>query len=203
MHRRHLLETMAAAAAVTAGGRTPRAQSLDVDLRLVLAIDVSRSIDEEEARLQREGYVQALTDRHVVSSMTDGPFQRTALAYVEWAGTHYQRTLVDWTLIDSPAAAHEFAGKLAEAPYTSQSWTAVGAGLAYAASKFDELGYVSRRKVIDISGDGKTNNGPPAELVRDELVNRVSSSTGCPSSTTARTLAGRPRKTSTPTTSRT
>ena len=170
MRRRDLLGGIVATATAATLAPETRAQSVDVDLRLVLAIDVSRSIDEEEARLQRQGYVQALTDRQVVRSMIDGPLNRMALAYIEWAGTQYQRTLIDWTLIDSPEAADEFAGRLAEAPYTSQSWTAVGAGLAYAATKFDDPRFASRRKVIDISGDGKTNNGPPAELVRDELV---------------------------------
>jgi hypothetical protein len=145
---------------------------VDVDLRLVIAVDVSRSIDEDEARLQRQGYLEALADRRVIDAMTGGPLKRIAIAYVEWAGTHYQRTAIDWTMVDSAQAAAAFAAKLEASPMTSQSWTAVGAALAYAASKFDEPLFRSTRKVIDISGDGKTNNGPPAELVRDEVVKR-------------------------------
>jgi hypothetical protein len=101
-----------------------------------------------------------------------GPLARIAIAYVEWAGTHYQRTVIDWSLIDSVPAAADFARKLEASPFTSQSWTAVGAALAYAATKFDEPLFRSKRKVIDVSGDGRTNNGPPAEIVRDELVKR-------------------------------
>jgi hypothetical protein len=145
---------------------------VDVDLRLVIAVDVSRSIDEDEARLQRQGYLEALADRRVIDAMTGGPLKRIAIAYVEWAGTHYQRTAIGWTLIDSAPAAAAFAAKLEASPMTSQSWTAVGAALAYAASKFDEPLFRSTRKIIDVSGDGKTNNGPPAELVRDEVVKR-------------------------------
>jgi hypothetical protein len=78
--------------------------------------------------------------------------------------------VIDWTLIDSADAAHRFAEKLGEAPRTSQSWTAVGAALAHAGQRFDNSGFSSRRRVIDISGDGRTNDGPPAELVRDKLV---------------------------------
>src|SRR6202011_1266184 len=89
---------------------------------------------------------------------------------VEWAGTHYQMVVIDWTVIDSAAAARRFAEKLAEAPRTSQSWTAVGAALAHAGQAFGGSSFASRRRVIGGSGDGRTNDGPPAELVRDKLV---------------------------------
>ena len=146
-----------------------RAQTA-VDLQLVLAVDVSRSIDEVEAELQRRGYVEALTSQRVIDAIVSGEHKRIALCYVEWAGTHYQVVVIDWTVIDSPAAARRFADKLAEAPRTSQSWTAVGAALAFAGQRFDNSGFNSKRRVIDVSGDGRTNDGPPAELVRDRLV---------------------------------
>jgi hypothetical protein len=141
-----------------------------VDLLLVLAVDVSRSIDEVEAELQRRGYVEALTNDRVIDAILSGEHKRIAVCYTEWAGTHYQMVVIDWSLIDSASAARRFADKLAEAPRTSQSWTAVGAALAFAAQRFDNSGYSSRRHVIDISGDGRTNDGPPAEMVRDKLV---------------------------------
>jgi hypothetical protein len=173
MRRRTLLRGAGGAALVATSPTTVWADEVvDVDLRLVIAVDVSRSIDEDEARLQRQGYLEALADRRVIDAMTGGPLKRIAIANVEWAGTHYQRTLIDWSLVDSAPAAASFAAKLEGSPYTSQSWTAVGAGLAYAATKFDEPLFRSTRKVIDISGDGKTNNGPPAEIVRDELIKR-------------------------------
>ena len=141
-----------------------------VDLQLVLAVDVSRSIDEVEAELQRRGYVEALTNERVIDAILSGEHKRIALCYTEWAGTHYQVVVIDWSVIDSPAAARRFADKLAEAPRTSQSWTAVGAAMAFAAQRFETSGFESKRRVIDISGDGRTNDGPPAELVRDKLV---------------------------------
>jgi hypothetical protein len=141
-----------------------------VDLQLVLAVDVSRSIDEVEAELQRRGYTEALTNQTVIDAILSGEHRRIALCYTEWAGTHYQVVVIDWTLIDSANAARRFSEKLAEAPRTSQSWTAVGAALAFAAQRFDNSGYESKRRVIDISGDGRTNDGPPAEMVRDKLV---------------------------------
>ena len=162
--RTALLGSLAAAAAAsTARAETP------VDLQLVLAVDVSRSIDEVEAELQRRGYIEALTNDRVIDAILSGENRRIAVCYTEWAGTHYQMVVLDWAVIDSPAAARRFADKLAEAPRQSQSWTAVGAALAHAGQRFDNSGFVSKRRVIDVSGDGRTNDGPPAELVRDAL----------------------------------
>jgi hypothetical protein len=148
----------------------PARAATAVDLQLVLAVDVSRSIDEVEAELQRRGYVEALTNQRVIDAILSGEHKRIALIYTEWAGTHYQVVVIDWTVIDSPLAARRFAEKLSEAPRTSQSWTAVGAAMAFAAQRFENSGFDSKRRVIDVSGDGRTNDGPPAELVRDKLV---------------------------------
>lgn len=164
--RTALLGSLAAAAAAST---TARAQT-PVDLQLVLAVDVSRSIDEVEAELQRRGYIEALTNDRIIDAILSGENKRIAVCYTEWAGTHYQVVVLDWTVIDSPSAARSFADKLAEAPRQSQSWTAVGAALAHAGQRFDNSGFVSKRRVIDVSGDGRTNDGPPAELVRDRLV---------------------------------
>src|SRR5678815_5006935 len=125
--------------AVLVGARGTQAQS-PVDLQLVLAVDVSRSIDEVEAELQRRGYIDAMTNPRVVDAITSGEHKRIALCYTEWAGTHYQVVVIDWSVIDSPAAARRFTEKLAEAPRQSQSWTAVGAALAHAGQRFDNSG---------------------------------------------------------------
>ncbi len=169
MRRRTAL--VATLAATMAGGRPrPAGAAIEVDLQLVLAVDVSRSIDEVEAELQRRGYIEALTHDKVMDAVLSGEHRRIALNYLEWAGTHYQTVVIDWTLIDSRQALRRLAEKLAEAPRQSQSWTAVGAALAFSALRFENSGYVSKRRVIDVSGDGRTNDGPPAELVRDKLV---------------------------------
>ncbi|WP_421996797.1 DUF1194 domain-containing protein [Reyranella sp.] len=167
MKRRSALLGSLAAAATAA---TARAADVTVDLQLVLAVDVSRSIDDVEAELQRRGYIDALTSDRVIDAILGGENRRIALCYTEWAGTHYQTVVIDWAVIDSPAAARRFAEKLTEAPRQSQSWTAVGAALTHAGQRFDGSGFVSKRRVIDVSGDGRTNDGPPAELVRDRLV---------------------------------
>ncbi|MEI6202548.1 MAG: DUF1194 domain-containing protein [Enhydrobacter sp.] len=141
-----------------------------VDLQLVMAVDVSRSIDEVEAELQRRGYIEAMTNERVIDAILSGENRSIGVCYVEWAGTHYQQTVIDWMLVDSPRTARGFSEKLAESPRTSQSWTAVGQALVYAAKRFEESPFRSKRRIIDISGDGRTNDGPPAELVRDKLV---------------------------------
>jgi hypothetical protein len=141
-----------------------------VDLQLVMAVDVSRSIDEVEAELQRRGYIEAMTNERVIDAILSGENKAIGVCYVEWAGTHYQQTVIDWMLVDSARAARGFSDKLAESPRTSQSWTAVGQALAYSAKRFEDAPFTSRRRIIDISGDGRTNDGPPAELIRDRLV---------------------------------
>ncbi len=163
--RSALIGSLAAFASIS-----PARSEMPVDLELVLAVDVSRSIDEIEADLQRRGYVEALTDDRVIDGILSGENKRIALCYIEWAGTHYQAVVIDWTVIDSEGSARRFAERLSEAPRTSQSWTALGAALAFAGKHFDSSGVVSRRRVIDISGDGRTNEGPYAEDVRDVLV---------------------------------
>src|ERR1044072_4491507 len=168
--RTALLRPLAAAPAGWTVTATASRAETPVDLQLVLAVDVSRSIDEVEAELQRRGYIEALTNDRVIDAILSGETGRIAVCYTEGAGTHYQVVVIDWTVIDSPSAARRFTEKLAEAPRQSQSWTAVGAALAHAGQRFDNSGFVSKRRVIDISGDGRTNDGPPAELVRDRLV---------------------------------
>ena len=163
--RTALVGSLAAlAAARSAKAATP------VDLQLVMAVDVSRSIDEVEAELQRRGYIEAMTNERVIDAILSGENKGIGVCYVEWAGTHYQQTVIDWMAIDGAQSARRFSERLAEAPRTSQSWTAVGQGLAYSAKRFENAPFTAKRRIIDISGDGRTNDGPPAELVRDRLV---------------------------------
>lgn len=159
-------------------GRAARA--LDVDMQLVLAVDVSRSIDEEEAKLQRQGYIDAFTDKHVVEAIMGGQFHRIAVAYVEWAGSGYQQTIIDWTLIDSPEAARRFADRLAEAPRSAEMWTSISAGLLYCANKFDSSGFGGKRRVIDVSGDGRNNAGPDLADARAAVLARGIAINGLP-----------------------
>ena len=105
------------------------AEDVPVDLELVLAVDISGSVDESEAQLQREGYIAALRHPHVIEAIQGGMFGSIALTYVEWAGDHYQRTMLDWTLIEDAAGAHGFADALAETPLMTAHWTSISGAI--------------------------------------------------------------------------
>ncbi len=160
------------AAAGTALALPPRrARAEDpVDVALVLAVDVSRSIDEDEARLQREGYRAAVSDPRVVEAIRGGMTGAIAVAYTEWAGIEFQRLVLPWTRIASARDAEAWAGALAQAPRASLSWTSISGALDHARGVMAASPFEATRKVIDISGDGVNNSGPPAEAARDRAV---------------------------------
>ncbi|WP_419898357.1 DUF1194 domain-containing protein [Roseomonas sp. USHLN139] len=141
-----------------------------VDVLLVLAVDVSRSVDEDEARLQREGYRAAMTDPRVVEALRGGALGGIAVAYVEWAGAEYQRQVLPWTRIASQAEAESWSAALAEAPRASLSWTSISGAIDFSLRLLAEAPYEATRRVIDISGDGVNNSGPPVEPLRDQAV---------------------------------
>ncbi|MFN4089083.1 MAG: DUF1194 domain-containing protein [Alphaproteobacteria bacterium] len=147
-----------------------RGYDLPVDLELVLAVDVSDSIDQQQAALQREGYIGALTDPEVVSAMISGPFQRIAMLYVEWAQADYQRVVADWTLVESGDHAEAFARVLATEPVRRAQWTSISGVLDFAVARFADNGFEGTRRVIDISGDGANNHGRDLTTARAEAL---------------------------------
>ena len=149
----------------------PVAVAVEVDLQLVLAVDVSRSIDAEEAQLQRQGYISALTHPEVLKAIRSGPLGRIAVTYFEWAGTHHQQTIAAWSVIDGKAAAEKLTAILAAAPVIAANWTSISAAIDYAVPLFEVNGLQGGRKVIDISGDGRNNQGrPPTDARRSSTV---------------------------------
>jgi len=157
-------------AAATAAAGPARAMAEPVDVLLVLAVDVSRSVDEDEARLQREGYRAAVTDPQVLEAIRGGMIGAIGLAYVEWAGAEYQRLLLPWTRIADAAAAAGWAAALAGAPRASLSWTSISGALDFSRRMLAEAPYEGTRRVIDISGDGVNNSGGPVELARARVL---------------------------------
>lgn len=157
-------------AAATAFGLPARAQNDAVDLQLVLAVDVSRSIDEEEARLQREGYRRGITDPGVVAAIAGGMRGAIAVAYLEWAGYEAQQLVLPWTRIAGAAEAEQWAERLARSPRQSMAWTSLSGALRFSGRVLADCPWPGSRRVIDVSGDGVNNNGPPAEDERDRLV---------------------------------
>lgn len=143
-----------------------QAQETAVDLELILAVDVSRSMDLDEQALQRQGYVAALTHPDVVGAITQGRRGRIALTYIEWAGAAIQYKVVDWQMIDGLAAAESFAARLAQAPIQRFRGTSISNSLAFVAPEFDRNAFKAPRRVIDVSGDGPNNMGIPVEVAR-------------------------------------
>ncbi|MDA0240047.1 MAG: DUF1194 domain-containing protein [Proteobacteria bacterium] len=136
-----------------------QAEKIPVDLELVLAVDVSGSVDEEEGDLQRKGYVNAITSPEVIKAIQSGILRRIAVTYVEWAGEGTQSTILDWTIIKDRASAQDFARRLSEAPITSGPWTSISDLVHFALPLFNANDYRGTRRAIDISGDGPNNSG--------------------------------------------
>ena len=151
-----------------------------VDVELVLAVDVSYSMDPDEQALQREGYIAAITSHEFLQALRQGMHAKVAMTYFEWAGMHHQEIIVPWRLIDGPEAADGFAADIARAKYTRASRTSITGALLFAAPLFDGSGYRGLRRVIDVSGDGVNNNGPPVTLTRDDVLAKGITINGLP-----------------------
>jgi hypothetical protein len=130
-----------------------------VDLELVLAVDISGSVDDEEARLQRNGYVAALQSEDVVRAVASGMLGRIAVTYIEYAGAEFVETVVGWSLIEGGASAAAFAKKVADAPIRTDVWTSISRAIEFALPQFASNGFEGTRQVIDVSGDGPNNSG--------------------------------------------
>jgi len=131
----------------------------EVDIALAMGIDISGSIDPDEAKLQREGYVQAFRDPVIIKAILAGANGRIAVAYYEWSDAWVQRLLIDWTLLDSEAAITAFADRLSAAPISIARRTSISGAIRYAIPLFGRSPYDTERKVLDISGDGSNNDG--------------------------------------------
>jgi hypothetical protein len=138
-----------------------------VDVALVLAADVSRSIDEEEFALQRRGYAAAIADPRVLDAIRSGQHGAIAISFVEWAGENEQKTVVGWTVIGEAADARKFSAAIADAPRSFVGRTAIGSAIDFSRGLIDESGFTADRSVIDVSGDGTSNQGRPVTEARD------------------------------------
>jgi hypothetical protein len=157
-----------------------RASDLRVDIELILAVDISDSMDSDEQALQRQGYRAAITDGRILDAIRAGRWGRIAVTYVEWAGTSTHRVVVPWMLIDGTAAAASFARQLRGPTRTYNDGTAIGAALAFSGSLFGGNGFAATTRIVDISGDGANNVGPPVAAMRDALVARGITVNGLP-----------------------
>lgn len=151
-----------------AGGGAVRAD--DVDLALVLAVDVSRSIDDEEFALQKQGYAQAFTNPAVLQAVQSTARGRIAVTLIEWAGADFQRTVVPWTVVSDAESGALFAEALLREPRSFWGWTSISGAIDSSMRAFAANPHAAARRVIDISGDGVNNSGRIVTEARDEAV---------------------------------
>jgi len=156
------------------------AGGVPVDVELVLAVDVSYSMDPEEQALQREGYTAAITSLEFMRALRQGMHGKIAMAYFEWAGVHHRQIIVPWRAVDGPESADAFAADIGRARYTRASRTSISGALEFGAMLFEGSGFRGVRRVIDVSGDGVNNNGPLVTVVRDEVLAKGITINGLP-----------------------
>lgn len=150
--------------------RTPAEAAERVDLLLVLAADVSRSIDADKYDLQRKGYAAAMSDPEVLRAIASGPTGRIAVAFVEWAGAGSQKLVIDWTVIGTPEQARAFGAAVGTAPRSFTDRTAIGSAIDFAATVLAQAPFEAERRIIDLSGDGSNNGGRDPSAARDEAL---------------------------------
>jgi hypothetical protein len=162
------IRTALAVIALLAAPLAARAEP--VDLLLVLAADVSRSVDQTKFELQRQGYATAISDPRVLEAITSGRNGRIAICFVEWSGYGAQNLVIDWTLIGNADDARRFGDQLLELPRSYSDRTSISGGIDFALAQFDRSPHQSKRRTIDVSGDGTHNAGRSVTAARDEAV---------------------------------
>jgi hypothetical protein len=143
-----------------------------VDVQLILAVDVSYSMDMDELAIQREGYAQAIVSKDFLQALKTGPNGRVAVTYFEWAASTDQKIIIPWRVIDGPESADAVAAEILKTPIRRASRTSISGAIYFAMPLFDESPYHGLRRVIDISGDGPNNNGTPVTIARDEALSK-------------------------------
>jgi len=159
-----------AIAALLTLARPVQAENLPVDVSLVLSVDVSLSMAEDEAKFQRHGYVAALRDKRIIDSIRSGKYGRIAVTYIEWSAVTDQRVLVDWRIISDEDSANAFADALDKAPFKTGTTTSISAGIDFCVHRIETAPYSTTRKVLDVSGDGYSDYGRPIKQSRDAAV---------------------------------
>ena len=142
-------------------------QAASVDVELILAVDVSYSMDMDELAIQREGYAQAIVSKEFLQALKSLPNGKIAITYFEWAASSDQKIIIPWRVIDGPETADAVSNEIMKTPVRRASRTSISGAIYFAMPLFDENPYKGLRRVIDISGDGPNNNGAPVLGARD------------------------------------
>lgn len=158
----------------------PAAAETEVDVALVLAVDISFSMDTDEQELQRAGFVEALRSPEVHEAIGRGLIGQIAVTYFEWAGVADRHVVVPWTLIDGPESAVRFAEDLEFERIHRARRTSISGAIDYGLDLLAESGVRALRNVIDVSGDGPNNEGRPVTLARDRAIEEGVTVNGLP-----------------------
>ena len=143
-----------------------------VDVELVIAVDVSYSMDLDELAVQREGYAQAIVSKDFLQAMKTGPNSKIAVTYFEWSASSDQKIIIPWRVIDGPESADAVANEIMKTPVRRGSRTSISGAIYFAMPLFDKNPYKGLRRVIDISGDGPNNDGAPVVGAREEALSK-------------------------------
>ncbi|OAE99060.1 hypothetical protein AYJ54_33930 [Bradyrhizobium centrolobii] len=138
-----------------------------VNLELVIAVDVSYSMDMDELAIQREGYAQAIVSKAFLQALRAVPGSKVAVTYFEWSMSGDEKIIIPWSVIDGPGSAAAVAAEIMETPIRRGSSTSISGAINFALQLFDENPHRGSRRVIDISGDGPNNDGAPVTGARD------------------------------------
>ena len=141
-----------------------------VDLLLVLAADVSRSVDQAKFQLQREGYAAAIADKRVLEAISSGRHRRIAVCFIEWSGVSAQKLVIDWSVIGDADSARKFGDQLLELPRSFAERTSISGGIDFSMTLLANAPYESTRRTIDVSGDGTNNSGRDVGQARDDAL---------------------------------
>lgn len=145
----------------------------EVDLILVLAVDCSYSVDAKEFRLQMDGIGHAFRSVEVHRAIESGPLGRIAVTVFQWSDAENQSLSTPWTVIDGPGTANAFADRMLSLErQLSEGGTAIGSALMFGAAALEAAPFISNRRVIDVSSDGRNNRGDIVDLSRDQVVER-------------------------------
>ncbi|THD59203.1 MAG: DUF1194 domain-containing protein [Bradyrhizobium sp.] len=172
---------VASIAAPNPGHRlTDKDAAPSVDIELILAVDVSYSMDMDELAVQREGYAQAIVSKEFLQALKTGPNGKISVTYFEWAASYDQKIIIPWRVIDGPETADAVADEIMKTPIRRASRTSISGAINFAMPLFDQNPYRGLRRVIDISGDGPNNNGSPVTIARDTAVEKGITINGLP-----------------------
>jgi Protein of unknown function (DUF1194) len=158
----------------------PKDSTPSVDIELILAVDVSYSMDMDELAIQREGYAQAIVSKEFLQALKTGPNGKISVTYFEWAASSDQKIIIPWRVIDGPETADAVANEIMKTPIRRASRTSISGAINFAMPLFDENPYRGLRRVIDISGDGPNNNGTPVTGARDAALEKGITINGLP-----------------------